>query len=705
MIVATGTASGKTLAFNLPVLEALARDPRSRALYLYPTKALARDQARALTAFGLPFLRPALYDGDTAPEQRRQLRTWANVLLTNPDLVHVGLLPHHDRFGDVLANLRYVVVDEAHVYRGVFGSHVANVLRRLRRIAAAYGAAPQFLLASATVANPGELGERLTGQPVEVVDRDGAPRAERTVALWNPPLLDPALGLRASALGEGARLLAGLVEAGLRTICFAKSRRAAELVHRFAAERLEPGLARRLSPYRAGTTPEQRREIERRLVDGELLGIATTDALEHGIDVGLLDCAISVGFPGTVASLLQQWGRAGRRDAGLAVLVATDDALDQFFMRDPEALLARRVEAAILDHRNQRVLDGHVRAAAFEAPISESDRGYLGDEALERADSLTAAGELRRTPAGYVWAGATYPAARVSLRSAGAESVSIVDAGSGEVLGAVDEARACTTVHEGAIYLHLGSTYRVLELDLAGRVALVEPFAGDYFTQTKRDTATVIERVARAERWPAAELCFGEVSVTERVVGYQKRLVASGDALELRRPRPPRAGVPDRGGLAHAGAVSHRRARGALGAARRTPRGRARADLDAAAARDVRSLGHRRALDEHPLPDRGPGDLRLRRPRGRDRDRGAGLRELRRLGRGHGGDARGMPLRAGLPVVRPVAEVRQPERAPRQGRGARAPVRACPGYFERPRRQRPSSRSLTAPSSAGSAIT
>ncbi len=533
VIVATGTASGKTLAFNLPVLDALARDPRSRALYLYPTKALARDQARALAAFGLPFLRPALYDGDTAPEQRRQLRTWANVLLTNPDLVHVGLLPHHDRFGDVLANLRYVVVDEAHVYRGVFGSHVANVLRRLRRIAAAYGSAPQFLLASATVANPAELAARLVGQDVVVVDRDGAPRAERTVALWNPPLLDPALGLRGSALGEGARLLAEFVERGLRTICFAKSRRAAELVHRFAAEQLEPGLARRLSPYRAGTTPEQRREIERRLVDGELLGIATTDALEHGIDVGLLDCAISVGFPGTVASLRQQWGRAGRRGAGLAVLVATDDALDQFFMRDPEALLARRVEAAILDHRNQRVLDGHVRAAAFEAPISEADRGYLGGEALERAESLTAAGELRRTPAGCVWAGATYPAARVSLRSAGTESVSIVVSGSGEVLGTVDEARACTTVHEGAIYLHLGSTYRVLELDLAGRIALVEPFAGDYFTQTKRDAATVIERVARSEPGPVGELCFGDVSVTERVVAYQKRLVASGEAVEL----------------------------------------------------------------------------------------------------------------------------------------------------------------------------
>ncbi|MCC6224374.1 MAG: DEAD/DEAH box helicase [Thermoleophilia bacterium] len=532
-LVATGTASGKTLAFNLPVLDALAREPHARALYLYPTKALARDQARALASLRLPFLRPALYDGDTAPDQRRQLRSWANVLLTNPDLVHVGLLPHHDRFGDLLANLRYVVVDEAHVYRGVFGSHVANVLRRLRRLAAAYGAAPRLLLASATVANPAELGERLTGEAVHVIDRDGAPRAERTVALWNPPLLDPALGLRASALGEGARLLATLVEAGLRTICFAKSRRAAELMHRFAAERLDAGLARRLSPYRAGTTPEQRREIERRLVEGELLGVTATDALEHGIDIGSLDCAISVGFPGTLASLLQQWGRAGRRGPGLAVLVATDDALDQFFMREPDALLSRRVEAAILDHTSRRVLDGHVRAAAFEAPISPADRGLLGDAALDRAEALAGTGELRRTPAGYVWAGVTYPAARVSLRSAGTDSVSIAVGGSGEVLGTVDEARACTTVHAGAIYLHLGERYRVLELDLARRVALVEPFAGDYFTQTKRDSATVIERVARSVELPGATVCLGDVSVTERVVAYQKRLVTSGEAFEL----------------------------------------------------------------------------------------------------------------------------------------------------------------------------
>src|ERR671924_423209 len=339
VIVTTGTASGKTLAFNLPVLDALAREPKTRALYLYPTKALAQDQARSVTALRVPGVRPAIYDGDTPTERRWQIRKWSNLVLTNPDMLHVGVLPHHDRWGDVLANLRYVIVDEAHVYRGVFGSHVANVIRRLRRLARVYGAEPQFLLASATIANPGGLGESLIGEPATVVADDGAPRAERTVALWNPPLTDEELGLRASPLGEASRLMAALVSRGLRTICFAKSRRAAELVHRFTVERLDDReVAARLAPYRAGYTPQQRREIERRLVEGDLLGVSATDALELGIDIGLLDAAICVGFPGTVASLRQQWGRAGRRGHGLAVLVASEDALDQYFMREPETL-------------------------------------------------------------------------------------------------------------------------------------------------------------------------------------------------------------------------------------------------------------------------------------------------------------------------------------------------------------------------------
>src|SRR5918996_5229262 len=290
VVVTTGTASGKSLAFNLPVLDAITREPKTRALYLYPTKALAQDQARALAELGLKGLKPAIYDGDTPIERRWQIRKWSNLILTSPDMLHVGLLPHHDRWGDVLHNLRYVVVDEAHVYRGVFGSHVGNVLRRLRRAAAMYGAEPQFLLASATIANPAELATSLLGVDAAVVDRDGSPKAERTIVLWNPELIDAELGVRASALGDASRLLADLAQRGLRTICFAKSRKAAELIHRFAADRLDPELRARLAPYRAGYTPGQRREIERRLVDGDLPGVSATDALELGIDIGLLDC-------------------------------------------------------------------------------------------------------------------------------------------------------------------------------------------------------------------------------------------------------------------------------------------------------------------------------------------------------------------------------------------------------------------------------
>src|SRR4051812_29835769 len=528
-MVTTGTASGKTLAFNLPVLDALAREPKLRALYLYPTKALSQDQLRGLAELGVPRVRPAIYDGDTPGEQRWQIRKSANLILTNPDMLHVGVLPHHDRWGDVLSNLRYVVVDEAHVYRGVFGSHVANVLRRLRRIARVYGADPQILLASATIANPADLARSLAGVDATVIGDDGAPRAERTVALWNPPLTDVELGLRASSLGEASRLMAGLVEQGLRTLCFAKSRKAAELVHHFTAERLDAELAARLSPYRAGYTPAQRREIERRLVEGELLGVAATDALELGIDVGLLDAVISVGFPGTMSSLRQQWGRAGRRGHGLAVLVASEDALDQYFMREPETLLRRRVEAAILDHENDRVLDGHVRAAAFEGPLDDADRDVLGNEALERAALLP---ELKNTKSGFVWAGRNYPAGQFGLRSTTPDTFAVVEAQSGTVLGIVERERAYSTVHEGAVYLHLGESYLVRELDLQARTALVTPYSGDYYTQAKKDTNTAIEEALRTERRCGLELAFGRISVTEQVVAYQKKSIRDQSTLE-----------------------------------------------------------------------------------------------------------------------------------------------------------------------------
>jgi DEAD/DEAH box helicase domain-containing protein len=442
-------------------------------------------------------------------------------------MLHVGVLPHHDRWGDVLANLRYVVVDEAHVYRGVFGSHVANVLRRLRRLARIYGSEPQFLLASATIANPGGLAESLLGAEATVIGDDAAPRTERAVCLWNPPLIDEELGLRASALGEAGRLQAELVRAGLRTLTFAKSRKAAELVHRFTAERL--GDASRLSPYRAGYTPAQRREIERRLLDGELLGVSATNALELGIDIGLLDAVISVGFPGTVASLRQQWGRAGRRGSGLAIMVASEDALDQFFMRDPPALLGRRVEAAILDHENHRVLDGHVLSAAFEAPLDDADRTILGDEALERAAVLP---ELKSTPRGWVWAGRDYPAGRVALRSASGDPFSVVDGTTGDVLGLVEQERAYSTVHEGAIYLHLGERYLVRHLDHASRSALVTPFDGDWYTQAKKETMTEIVRPLVEETRCGLALSWGEISVTEQVVGYQRKSIATQETID-----------------------------------------------------------------------------------------------------------------------------------------------------------------------------
>jgi DEAD/DEAH box helicase domain-containing protein len=528
--VVTGTASGKSLAFNLPVLDALAREPKRRAIYLYPTKALAQDQLRSLTELKVPRVRPAIYDGDTEAERRWQIRKWSNLVLSNPDMLHVGVLPHHDRWGDVLANLAYVVVDEAHVYRGVFGSHVGNVLRRLRRLARVYGAEPQFLLASATIANPAQLGRSLVGVDFTVVEDDAAPRAERTIALWNPPLVDEELGLRASALGEASRLMAQLVERGLRTLCFAKSRKSAELIHRFALDRLGREYRDRLSPYRAGYTPAQRREIEQRLAAGELLGVAATDALELGIDIGLLDCVISTGFPGTVASLRQQWGRAGRRGHGLAVLVASEDALDQYFMREPETLLERRVEAAILDHANPRVLDGHVLSAAFEAPLDDADRDVLGDAALERAATLP---ELKKTPAGFVWAGRDYPAARVPLRSTSPDSFAVIDTTTGSVLGLVERERAYSTVHEGAVYLHLGEAYRVAELDLDARQALVAPFSGDLYTQAKKDTTTAIVEPMLSERRLGLELSWGAVSVTEQVIAYQVKQASTQATLDL----------------------------------------------------------------------------------------------------------------------------------------------------------------------------
>ena len=538
-IVTTGTASGKSLCFHLPTLHALLSRSTARALYLYPTKALAQDQVRSLQAFGLAkHIRPAIYDGDTPTDTRRDIRRNANLVLTNPDMLHMGILPHHARlWGDFFANLDVVVVDEAHVYRGVFGSHVANVLRRLRRVCPRE---PRFILTSATIANPGELAERLTGcDDVHVVDRDGSPGARRQIAMWNPPVTDEALQTRRSALGEAADLLCELVMADppARTICFIKSRKAVELVAKIVSDRLAaeaPELADKVTPYRAGYTPAQRREIEGRLTRGELLAVITTDALELGIDIGALDACVVVTFPGTVASLRQMWGRAGRRGRGLAVYVAGEDALDQFFCRHPEEFLERPVEAAIVHHENEPIHLAHLLCAAHEAPLDDDDAETLGPRWRAHAEALEARGELVQRRGAFVLRHAEdFPAARVSLRSASPDSFTVVDVTAGEVIGTVESARAHSTAHDGAVYLHLGRSYEVAELDLDARRALVRPFDGNWYTQPKRETETYVERLLDRRDTMGVVLSFGTVTVTEQVLAYQRKQLPGHEVLDV----------------------------------------------------------------------------------------------------------------------------------------------------------------------------
>jgi DEAD/DEAH box helicase domain-containing protein len=537
LVITSGTASGKSLAFNLPVLDAIARDPKSRALYLYPTKALAQDQARKLAELRPPGLREAIYDGDTPREERPAIRRRNNLVLTNPDMLHIGVLPHHRSWGDFLSNLSWVVVDEAHTYRGVFGSHVANVLRRLRRVARAYGAEPRFLLASATIANPVELAEELVGELFRPIADDGAPRTGREIAMWNPPLIDKASGTRRSPLSEAAELLVELVSHGVRTICFLKSRRGIELIQRFARDGLEargrPELAQRIAPYRGGYTPQQRREIEARLASGELLAVVATDALELGIDIGELDAALCVTFPGTVASLRQMWGRAGRRRRGLAIYVAGQDALDQFFCRHPDEFIGRPVEAAILDHESEQIAARHLVAAAYELPLGDEDAEIFGEGWRHRAEGLAAAGELRRAGGRLLPRSGEFVASRIALRSASADSVAVIERDSGEMLGMVEAERAFTTIHPGAVYLHLGRSYEVEQLDVRGRRAIVSRFDGDWYTRPKKETEIYIERIREQRSTAGVELHFGDVSVSEQVIAFQRVSISDQEPIDV----------------------------------------------------------------------------------------------------------------------------------------------------------------------------
>ncbi len=580
--VVTGAASGKTLCYNVPVLQSIMTDRASRALYVFPTKALAQDQRRALadliSLLPVP-VKVATFDGDSPREERLQARRAARIVLTNPDMLHLGILPNHRAWSAFLRRLSYVVIDEVHGYRGVFGSHVGNVLRRLRRLLDAYGVAPRFICCSATIANPGEHVERLVGLPFRVVDADGAPRGRKDFALWEPPLAEKAPGARTSATREAANaartgaassggevagasassasseaagvsassargkvarpprisanseaayLLAELVKRRVRTITFARTRKLAELIYVYARQRLgASALAQRIKPYRGGYLAEDRRQIEQELFCGDLMGVVATTALELGIDVGGLDAAVLTGYPGSIASTWQQAGRSGRRaGTSLSILIGLDNPLDQYFMRHPEALFGRRFENALIDPGNRYVMGSHLVCAAWESPLSAGDARYWGEPLAKALPALEEERRLRsREGRWYPEPSIAYPAEAVSIRSASAFNYAILDASQADrQLGTVDASLALSQVHPGAIYLHHGEPYIVTELDLGARFARVAPADVPYYTQAKELTDIRVVRTLEAKDTPGAKCCLGEVEVTTSIVGFRRKM-------------------------------------------------------------------------------------------------------------------------------------------------------------------------------------
>ena len=530
VVVATSTASGKTLIYNVPVLEALVSIPHARALYLFPTKALAQDQLRALselTRSSLRGVRFATYDGDTPKPDRARIRKGAAILLTNPDMLHVGILPNHNLWSHFFANLKYVVIDEAHVYRGVFGSQVANVLRRLRRICRFYGADPQFICCSATIANPGEHVQRLTAAPTVVIDDDGSPSGEKLFVLWNPPFLDEAKTSRRSANMEATNLFIELVKHGLRNITFVKARKIAELILMYARDRLDkeaPELKPLIRSYRAGYLPQERRRIERDLFDGRLLGVTATNALELGVDIGSLDATVQVGYPGTIASTWQQAGRAGRgvRES-LSILVGLNGPLDQYFMRHPDELFGRSHEHALIDPDNVYILEKHLPCAAYELPITTQDERLFGPGFVDAMINLERNRVLEYRRERWYYRGFDYPAQDVSIRSIGEGRYRLINQKTGERIEEVEAATAFMRIHPGAIYLHQGESFLVKELDQANRVARARPVDVNYYTEPRQISEVHIVESLDRRGAGATTAYFGKVAVTEQVIGYRKK--------------------------------------------------------------------------------------------------------------------------------------------------------------------------------------
>ncbi len=526
--VVTGAASGKTLCYNVPVLDALLRVPEARALYLFPTKALAQDQLAAwqqLSTDLLPATAAATYDGDTPSSARSRIRRTARVLITNPDMLHVGILPHHTRWREFFAGLKYVVVDEMHTYRGIFGSHVANVLRRLRRVCDFYGSQPSFICCSATIANPQDLAQQLIGRPVTLLDDDGSPRGEKHFVLYNPPLVDVAHGVRRSLILEAATVADLFLSRDLTTIAFSRGRLTTELLltylRRAAKQRGQP--AKRIRGYRGGYLPRERRAIERGLRNGQICGVVSTNALELGVDIGELSVCVLAGYPGTIASTWQQAGRAGRRqDVSAVVLVGGLSALDQYLLSHPQFLFGRSPERALLAPDNPFVLQSHLKCAAFELPIADGEP-FAPDMDTDGLLQDLAEGEgvLRHSEKRWYWMSSRYPAQAVSLRTAASDNF-LVCMKEGEVIGQVDSASAPMLIYPGAVYLHEGQSYRVEELDWDGRVAHVHPTEVDYFTDVSVSVKVEVLRVQRSQPVGCVSRANADVRVCSKATGYKR---------------------------------------------------------------------------------------------------------------------------------------------------------------------------------------
>ncbi len=536
VVVNSPSASGKSLCYQVATLHELVRNKAATVLYLFPTKALAQDQLRSLRGLASPRLISSssieTFDGDTLVDSRARIRKRARIVLTNPDMLHLGILPNHSMWSRYLHGLKYVVLDEAHVYRGILGSHVANIIRRLRRLCILYGASPVFVCCSATIANAQEHAERLCGVRFELVEGSDGPHGEKYFALWNPAMVDRRRGTRRSHNSDASSLLCRLVSHGVRSLVFARTRRLAELIYVYARQRLPEELASRISPYRAGYLAEDRRDIERRFTSGELEGLVATSAMELGVDVGDLDATVLAGYPGNMASAWQQAGRSGRGgNPSLSVLVAQDNPLDQYLMRNPAFFFARRFEQALINPGNPYVLEPHILCAAWEKPLMQQEVEALSELAPGAVDRLVAQGLLReRRGRFYPDASLGYPAQRVNIRST-ASPYQVMDLSRGVLLETVDGAVAMSQLHPGAVYLHQGDSYVVRELDIGAKIAWVERRDVDYYTVARELNDIRVTSVENEKRCGAVMVREGIVQVTTHVVAFRKRRQYTEESL------------------------------------------------------------------------------------------------------------------------------------------------------------------------------